>query len=308
VTNENFYFALRTDVAGTANVEDFCFWVMKLDGLAVDDFRYAENAPSGDAPDTATDGASVTLPASGGDDWLILGEVYWLVDSITNDLASQLSLDGVVRMTQQAEAEDTAENFGRLMIGYLAAAANSAVCKVQYLDPGTGTNDVTRTAIFALRMEAFKDHVGNMDQDAVAMGGVIDTYVQTNTVSLSLSATGNVAWFAQTIADISNNDQEPYHRVQVDNADIVSDLGRRSSAVYDLLDLVAVSQFGTISMSSGTRVIDVDCAEDINATAYNFDEHTLVTFSMELAGDAILLADHLGGLQALQSVNRMGNF
>lgn len=285
VTNENFYFSLMIVTTSTANAEDFCFFIMKLGGLATDDFRYAEATHSGDAPATATDGASVTLPSASGDDWLVFGEVYWgAISTITNEPTSQLSLGGSVVMVQSSEGEDTAEVYGRPLIGYLENAATSAVCTVQYFDPGTATNDVTRTAVFALRMDAFKDHAGHYDADSIAMGGTIEVFVETNSVSLSLTATGKVGWFAQTVGDITVDTHNPYHRVQMDNADIVSALGRRGSAAYDATDQLATSQFGTISMNSGTRLIDVDTAEDTTATAYNYIYHTLVAFSMELAG------------------------
>ena len=299
-TDNNFYTSIQVDTTATPSLDDYCFFIMKLDDLAADDFRYADTTPTGNAPDTVTDGASVTLPASGGDDWLVLGNVYWLTDNASDKMISQLSLGGNVRMINSTEGEDPDERVGRPLIGYLAAAANSAVCLTQYYNVNghASPNDVTRTAIFALRMEAFANHVGNMDQDEIAMGGVLDTYVATNTVSLALSATGPVAWFAQTIADVGATFQGPYHRVQLDGTDIVAGLGRASSWNYDVSDQLPLTQFGTISMSSGTRVIDVDCANELKTNAFNFDEHTLVAFSMELAAPVNVRVSHVA-LQAL---------
>ena len=283
-TNDNFYLGIGTTSIEAARIEDWCFVILKLGDLAADDFRYAE-AGSNAVTASPQDGASVTLPSGGGDDWLVFGAVDWDVDSTTNDHRLRLSLNGATSMEAQLEGEDAAEILGIGAIGYYPAAASSAVCKLTY-DATSGTSAGThlRSAIFALRMEAFADHAGNQDADAVAMGGVVDTYVETNTVSLSLSAAGPVAFFASTIADITDTNHEPYHRVQVDGADIVSGLGRRGHAAYIGTDQLPLSSFGIASMSSGTRVIDVDSAEDRTATAYNFDEHALVVFSLELAG------------------------
>jgi hypothetical protein len=256
---------------------------MKLDDLDADDFRYAEDTSSGDAPTTPTPGASVTLPSDGGDNWLVISNVRWLEDSDTIDSVQQLSLDGNVRMAQRWEGEDTAETLDFLQIGYLPAASASAVCRVEYYNITSGINDYVQSSIFALKLDAFTNYIGNYSAGPVAKGTVNDTYVQTNSVSLELDATGDVAWFAQTIADITNASHDPYHRIQLANTDIVSTLGRRGSAAYNTNDQLQVSQFGTISMTSGTKVIDMDCAEDTNTTAYNFIDSALVAFSMDLA-------------------------
>ena len=62
VNNENIYFRGQT-TAGTASYNEFVCLVLKLGQLSSNDFIYAETSPSGDAPNTATDGASATVPA-----------------------------------------------------------------------------------------------------------------------------------------------------------------------------------------------------------------------------------------------------
>jgi len=283
VTNENFYVSIAIIATSTPSTDDYCFFIIKLGDLAAGDFRYGEHTASGDQSTTPDDGASVTLPASGGDDWLVIATVDWLVDDVVGNGIQELSLDGNTRQQLNWEGEDIAETLSYGNIGYLPAATSSAVCKVVKSVDTASTHDYIRSAIFALRMEAFADHVGAYSAGPVAMGGIVDTYVQTNTVSLALTATGNVAWFGQTIADITDANHNPYHRIQVDGADIVSTLGRLASATYGTTEQLSLSQFGTISMSSGTRVIDMDCAEDVTITAYNFTDSSLIAFSLALA-------------------------
>jgi len=284
-TNENFYIGLNTITANTASTNDFTILFMKLGDLDADDFRYLDETDSGSAPDTPTDGPSVTLPASGGDDWLVIATSDWLIDVTASSLLFNLDLGGSTVMSQSIEGEDASETLSFGAIGYLAAAANSAVCKLVYQGESAAGNDYVRGAIFALRLNAFTDHNGATSSTNTASGTVADTYVPTNTVSFSLGTTGDCCFFAQTLSDVVGNTvDKPYHRVQSDGTDIISGLGQGyTSSAYDDADAFASSSFGVASLTSGTLTIDVDSAKK-GTNDFDYIDHALVIFSMELAG------------------------
>ena len=72
-TNDNIYTSLGIDAGATGYIDDFSCLVLGLGDITENtDFFYAEDTSSGNAPATDTDGASITLPAGGGDDWLVI--------------------------------------------------------------------------------------------------------------------------------------------------------------------------------------------------------------------------------------------
>ena len=287
-TNDNLYIALSSVATGTARADNFTILVLKLDDLAAGDFRYAEDTSSGDAPAFASeaDGASVTLPSGGGDDWLVVASADWLCDSVSAATRQQLSLGGTVAMINQIEGEDVDEQWSIGSVGYLAAAASSAVCKLMYAAEGGNTHDYTRSAIFALRMEAFEAHIGSQDGTDVNLPNSADSFVETNTVALVLSATRDVVFLAQSVVQINHVQTSPYSRVQENNADIIAwtDIG---SGVYNTTSIIPCTRFGIGSMTTGTKTIDEDCATDFaNASVPVALDHALVAFTTELAAAA----------------------
>ena len=279
-TNDNIYMGLSSSSGGTnAAVQDWTIHVFKIGtgGLGVDDYRFT-NQTSPPAAGTNLTGASVTLPASGGDDWGLIGCGSFPSGGST---ATSVWIDiaGTDRMIQRTEGEDFSDVISHLVIAHYPNAANSAVCTFEMTNVDFAFRE---TSLFAIRLSLFTDSAGNMDQDVVAMGGVVDTYVPTNTATLTMTATGQASYFAQTIADIASASQKPYHRVQDDGADFITSMGRVAHTPFDAFE-PGVSSFGAKSLTSGANVIDVDCAEDILNTAYNFDEHALFAFSWDIA-------------------------
>ena len=158
VANENIYFSLATS-STTARVDDFVFWVIKLGdsgGLATDDYRYAETTPSGNASTTYTDGASVTLPGAKASSWAILASCHWLIDSTSADVRQKIVVGSDSLCEARYEGENTSEEttYGNFAIAHYIGSDTTA--KVQYNVDSTSTHDCVRTAIFALRLDAFE--------------------------------------------------------------------------------------------------------------------------------------------------------
>jgi len=286
-TNDNIYTSLQNQNSGSNTIsgKDFSCLILKLDDLAADDFRYAEDTSSGDAPTTDTDGASVTLPASGGDDWLIVASIDWLVDSITIDSYHHLSLDSVVQQSLVFRGVDTADKLITGLVGYEDAAANSSVCKVVYSNNTSGTNDYTRSAIFALRLQAFTDSIGVYDEVVTSASSTANLFVETQTASLSLTTTGEICYFSQTGVEMNTAlNSAPRHRVQADGTDIITGFTTYGHNAEEPEDVYGLSSFGTKSLTSGTIVIDTDCTNSLPNLLPDFQSHTLVAFSMDLAG------------------------
>lgn len=158
VSSENMYLSLNTN-STTARVDDFVFLVIKLGGaggLSTDDWRYAETTPSGNASTTYTDGASVTLPGAKNSSWAIFASAHWLIDSTSADLRQKLVVGSDSLCEARYEGENTSEErtYGNLAVAHYIGADTTA--KVQYNVDSASTHDCTRTAVFALRLDAFE--------------------------------------------------------------------------------------------------------------------------------------------------------
>jgi hypothetical protein len=300
-SGNDFYIGLSSsDNTNAAKIGNWSFVVLKLDDLTENtDFFYNENTTDEQPGASYTSYASVTLPAGGGDDWLVLGSVFMDVStSTTSQFNSRLSLGGTGRMETAHAAEVDTEFYGIGLIGYLAAAGASAVCAVQCQNAGINTHAHESSVIFALRMEAFTDHSGNMDQDVVAASGSSDTFVECNTVTHTASATGDCFYFGQSIADIADNGMQVYPRIQDDGTDMhAAGLFNDAISSRNAADQLGPLAFGISSVASGSNTIDLDCANRFVGAAFNFDEHALVVFSADLApagGPISILVDPAG--------------
>lgn len=286
-SGNDFYLGLSTQTSSnTARVGNWSFLAIKLDDLTENtDFFFNENTTA-EAPGTTYKSyASVTLPSGGGDDWLILGSARIdVTSSLSTQFRVRFSLGGTGRMEQSHEGEDSDEFYGLGLIAYLASAGASDVCAIQCENATSNTHEHVRSAIFALRMEAFTDHAGVLDQTAVAAPTSGATFKEMDTMTHTASATGAVFYFGQSIADVAS-DMQPYVRVQDDGADMMvnSDMFVNAISANDPTDQLGPLAFGVADVASGSNTIDLDAAIRYTSTAFNFDEHAIVTFSADLA-------------------------
>lgn len=178
VDSENIYFSLQTS-STTARADDFVFVVIKLGGtggLATDDYRYAETTPSGNASTTYTDGASVTLPGTKASSWAVLASCHWLCDSTSADALQKIVVGSSSLCEARYEGENTSEEmtYGNMAVVHYIGSDTTA--KVQYSVDSTSTHDCTRTAIFALRLDAFESWT--LDSSLLTKSlTALDTYV-----------------------------------------------------------------------------------------------------------------------------------
>jgi len=154
----NITLVARTDGTLQARTRGIQSILLLLDDITEDvDWLYANTSPTGDAPSTFTDGASVTLPAGASDNWLILSSTHWLVDSTNADMSTRV-LDVAVGVGEiRLEGEDTVEELAMMTSAIVAGAAGTKTVKTQYKNSASNNNDCDHTQVFALRLDAFDD-------------------------------------------------------------------------------------------------------------------------------------------------------
>lgn len=286
VVNENIYFSLGGVSTRTSRSANFNCTIIKRADLDADDYRYDAQANAIAVTTDFADGrdAAVTLPSASGGDWLILGCGNWDVGSTAVSLEQRLSIDGVgTVMFLRHEGEDTAEQLPFMCVYPLDSAAASQVVTFEGREDSSSSFVLDASRVLALRLEAFADHITLHDTTSDALSTTPDTYVETGTVDLVLGATGDVFVIGQSIISDGSLARDPYLRLQEGDADIISAMGRASSSVYDTTDNVGVVTHVIGSMTSGTKTIDMDVAQDVSTDAANVAERSLVAFSLELA-------------------------
>jgi hypothetical protein len=286
VTNENIYFSLWSP-ANAAYCNEFKCVVLKLDDLDTDDFLYQETTPSGDAPATPTDGASVTTAASG--DWLFLGMTRWLCDSTTAAAWTRINVDGSTYCETGIEGEDTENEWPETAMAYVDSLASSKVAKIQYYVQTSSTHDCVGTKIFGLRLDAFETYWGTKTTSTVTYSAVDTYYDAAANASLSVASTGNFIAIGYFVNDVTDYGKRPYGRITVDSTEWPSSNYNRNAWVQnaaatpteDWLSLVV----GYGSVSSGSRDVAFEVAEDVDVDpTYDCIEQNVALFSVAMAG------------------------
>ena len=302
VTDENIYFSLWT-TGNTARSDDFHVMILKVggtNGLSTNDLIYAENTgPNGDAPTSYdTNGASVTTPTSG--DWLFICSTHWLVDDVTADMFVAINIDGVDYSEVRSEGEDTADEVCEGTIAYAAALATSKVARVRYMTDEAATQDVTRTAIVGIRLDAFQDHVGVQSANTITHS-VVDTFQEAWGPSYTASQNGNVIAIFYGIHDWNTastpeQTKAPEGRIQLAESTWPTSTSNGVSLRDNGVNAIGGPiLFGYGSISSGSLNFDFDVAEDNDITpTYACDVQVGAIFS--LAFPSAATADSLASL------------
>lgn len=289
-TNDDFYISLLTETATTttAEIQDFSIFIIRLDDLVADDYRWNENTTLDTditSADGDVDGASVTLPSSGAnDDWLFISSTEFLMEGTGDPLVGvKLNLASTDYSAQTLDTQNGGDaiRYQAGNIGYLGSAADAAVGKVVYsCSEATGSTDHVRSAIFALRLQRFVNQLGDHDPTDTAIN---TTYAElpVNLSTFPLTSNGNVAVFANMIRSGTNKYHGASFRLQADNTNLVAGFGdarvfphRNRTAVTPGINSVLVA-----SLTSGTRDIEMDAEA---STAMNSLDQVAVAFSLEM--------------------------
>lgn len=282
-TNDNFYIGTRADSTDTVTNDEYTFFMFKTSGLGSDNYKYQTTSPTGNAPTSPTDGASVTLPAG---DWLIFATTLWLDDSASEDAFMTIVVGGSEVQRVSLEGEDTANAFVLGAMVYAPGLSSNTVAKIQYW--GEGLHDIDRNAIMAIRLDAFKTKWGVHSTNTI-QHQVLDTYQEAaGNGSFTPAVTGPVlafGFFKHLMEDVS---EKPYGRIQVDSSDWpTSGVGRTSTMVNGPVNAHFAPMligYGTLTGSTAYD-FDFDIAEDSYVGEY-YDciQQDAVIFTLELAG------------------------
>lgn len=233
VTNENIYFSGQSVGAATCRIDDFCCWILSLSALGENDWRYAETTHAGDAATSYSDGAGMTLPAwpvGSASSWLLIGATHWLIDSTTASVLQKLVVAGADKCEVQYQGADTAEEYSIGSCALAKGIATTTAIKTAYKSDTAATQDCTRTALFALRLDAFACVTYDDNPNTISQA-VVDTYYDEVTAGFHQKAAAAQNVIMLAAAQITTGDvaKQSYGRLRADGADFPSASWDRTS-------------------------------------------------------------------------------
>lgn len=291
VSSENIYFGLQSVGADTARADDFVVFVFKLGGtggLGPDDYAYAETTPAGDAGTSYTDGASVTLPGRKESSWAIFGSAHWLSDSATASVLQKIVVGSDSYSEVQYQGINTGEEFAVGNLAVVHYAGSDTTAKIQYRSDTASTHDCNRTAIFALRLDAFEAWTLD-DNNLTNTLSALDTYVGICTAGVSLpnqSQTSTMLFFGAAVATIGENTKALYGRFRDNGSNEWPATGndRASYMGNGAGDKIGPWWMGSKASLTGSYDLYLEAAEDSDVTpSYTISTGCMFGFVPRLA-------------------------
>jgi len=201
-------FAVLNDTANTAYADTIQIYTIRLDADLTEntDFFYNEDDDTGGVTALTTSFVEfanvVFTPGTADEDWLVIGSCSWDVNSTdTNTLAHIRKGTNPAAPDDDApqislEGEDTAERkvkgFHRVFPALPASSVEFAVDMRD--DSATVVDDHVRSAVFAIRLDAFEDHAQFWNEAPVILstdpGTEIGNLDPTPTIPLIILDTG----------------------------------------------------------------------------------------------------------------------
>ena len=258
------------------------------------DWFFAERGNDDTLGSTPTDGASITFtPAKAGDDWLVLTHAqYDIVSEVSgNTIDTKIDRSGEAASSRPyaifwgQDTDYSAQTRGLANVFTLGAAENTF--KEISSSPSNHAHIRTHSSIFALRLNAFRNHAFAYTQADASLSAT-DYATELQTLSFTPDAAGDVWMGAYWGFDKGAFARAGEFRMQVDGSDQPSGQTTDNYQFYDedgadesgeypiLLSTVA-------NLTAASHTIDLDASADSTTGAPAGQDRLLWAVSMELA-------------------------
>lgn len=293
VASEGIDIQIACDTAAVnVTADQITIMVMRLDVDLVEntDYVYAEVATDTNLSLTPlTNGASVTFTPTAGDDWLVKVCAQHDVVSVTASYGVRIFSSGTFNQTQpslQREGENAAEqNVYTAARVFLGLGAVGQTFREESFNTQAASGVRLHSKIFALRLNAFRNHVGAWTEAEEALGTTDWADPYQVGISLTPDVAGDVWLEASMVADLNNASREATARLQVDDVD---QPGTQTSDIYlltdpaDVTDEIPVHQMTIVNLSAAAHTFDWEGDADSTTGAPAAEDRHLCAFTMEL--------------------------
>lgn len=285
-------FQMKTTSPDTMTADSIVLFAMKLDDLKASDWAFTEDDDTGGLTahtTTLADFASITFtPQKVNDDWLIIGNGSVDCNDVATSFEELINFDSGTEVVPRLlhEPEDPDELLSWVLQRVFTLSAASHTFKIQSRDDTGPTNDHIRSAIFALRLNAFSQYSFDWNATEFVMGGTV--YEEMNDLAFTPRvASQNWVVFAGIVFDVPASGGGSY-RVQLGGADIPAGFGDNKAVqrvdVTDLRSCGGVHFLGSLTAT----VQDLDIDVKVPSTLNDPHDRSFAVFSMELAIQQVL--------------------
>jgi len=242
---------------------------------------------------STTNNASVTFTPPAGTDWLVLSNDNLTGNDGANNFESRINSNGTYTETVPFHSQEGEMVTGRWLFFHARVftalgAISQTFTEQARVDAGTAIGPRTRSVIFALNLNKFKEHT-SVWTEALLDVSATNFATNTATVSMTPSVAGDVwASYAHTFnADATG--QSARIRLQVDNADQpdtqTSDALLEGSA-NDATDEMFLYRQSVDTLSAAIHTWDVDASCETAAAGRGVRHRSLWAVTMELPAAA----------------------
>jgi len=292
VDGESVYVDISDSGTGNVYSEGYQAFVLNLDEYLVEstDWYYDTATHSGNLSSAwSTDGASIDI-SGGNNEWMVMAMGQFLSDSTSADMQMRINntTDSNIFSSLTYEGEDV-DDYRPLVAMTGDIISGTETWRVDAAD-AAATQDWTDSKIFALNINAFRDHQIATGTGLVAIAPQ-STWVQAHSMaSYNVESTADTFVWSNEVVNMGENRKVLYTRVQVDNTTTPTgfdDFARELPA--GSTDYNAIHNFFVSSMSTGSHTIDADLQETVDAVPNPIaQDHNMVAFSLELKPITVL--------------------
>lgn len=255
---------------------------IKLDDLtAGTDFLHNANTTFDNDAGGYVDGASITLPASSGDNWVVFGYSHWDADALQGHLTR--IVDSAANLAEvQHVSQDVTERICQLTSYAILGTGATKTVKTQYSSGGSG--DFLRGEIFVLNLSTFAD--SGMERGGTALVNAANTWFQLETLSFTAAFTGNYCLMGGGVfaaADVSNARERRITSNINAGGEVVRAGSDADQIVGQSTDDVPFFIVGEVAItSSDSVVIDVDAGDKFSNSQENVGSGWVAAWSWEI--------------------------
>lgn len=285
---------VRVGTSANVTIQRARIIVLKASDLGTEDVDWFWDKSTTDTTHTATysgtDRATITwTPASGTEDWLVIGSDHIALNDVANNAEGRLFLDGttLVAGDYSEEAEVAAEEWPHLMVGIMEDLSTSShtITYESRDDAITTANHCRESAILLVRAGKFPDLKWDTPADNAF---VADTNEIIANITASLSEAQDALIFGSMRCDVGTADEMSWMWMEDNGTPIEPNLdgsagsdNAGSAPSFDATDENQLTWAGISARSSGAQDLEMwgRCS---SATPGNAEEITLVLWGLEL--------------------------
>lgn len=284
-TPEDVVFQTRILSSGTARADTIVIFAMRLDEDLVEnkDWYFSQNNVVTAHTTTFQNFASTTVNAGVGEDWLVIANPSYVVDSATVNAEYRLDRDSGATLapmfTQEGRETTNDERLTWLLFRVYNLAVGPHTFTVQGRDDtATALNDHNSSRIFALNLTRFKDHTDFWNE---AETSITTSFTNVGSLSFTPQTQSDFLIMGFVASDVAAAGVNTNLRIQANGVTTPAGAdAQTTSRSYDATDESPGGQIAITNLGTILQTINMDAQ---GSTTFPVEDRSLFALSMTLA-------------------------